>query len=192
MSVQPTRRRFTVDQYEAMGRAGILGEDDRVELLEGEIVEMTPIGARHAECVNTLCFLFVTALGRRATVSVQNPVRIDESSEPQPDLALLGHRVGERAARTPEPQDVLLVIEVADTTQVYDRQVKVPLYASAGIPEVWLVDLQAHTLTSWLDPVGRRYERTRILREGDSVSPTLVPDVSLSVAEILGPDDPSQ
>jgi Uma2 family endonuclease len=191
MSVQLTRRRFTVDQYEAMGRAGILGEDDRVELLEGEIVEMTPIGARHAACVLMLTDLLAATARTVAYVSVQNPLSLDADSQVHPDLMLLSRRSHRYIARTPEPQDVLLVIEVADTTLVYDRQVKIPLYASAGIPEVWLVDLQARTVTSWLDPAGRRYERTRILREGDSVSPTLLPDASLSVADIFGPDDPS-
>jgi hypothetical protein len=121
-----------------MAAAGLFGEDDRVELLEGEIVEMTPIGSRHAGCVNQLNELFSDRLQRRAVVSVQNPVRLGTHSETQPDLALLRLRADRYAGRHPGPDDVLLLVEVADTTRRWEREHKVPVYAAAGVGEVWL------------------------------------------------------
>jgi Uma2 family endonuclease len=134
-----TRRRFTVHDYHRMGEAGILHEDDRVELIEGEIVEMAAIGTRHFSCVNGLTRLLVRGVGDEAIVSVQNPVRLDEHNEPQPDLTVL--RVRDYRESLPVPEDVLLLIEVSDTTLRYDRGVKLPLYARAGIREVCILDL---------------------------------------------------
>src|SRR2546426_2118990 len=142
MSITLEKRRFTVDEYHRMAEAGIFSEDESVELLEGEIVEMTPISSRHAACVNKLTRLFTRELGERVVVSVQNPVALTETSEPQPDLALLRPRADFYAAGHPGPEDVLLMVEVADTSATSDRAVKVPLYARAGIEEVWLIDLQ--------------------------------------------------
>jgi Uma2 family endonuclease len=128
------RRRFTVHDYHRMGEAGILHEDDRVELIEGEIVEMAAIGTRHFSCVNRLNRLLVMSVGDEAVISVQNPVRLNEHTELQPDLAVI--RARDYRESLPEPDDVLLLIEVSDTTLAYDRGVKLPLYAKAGITEV--------------------------------------------------------
>lgn len=136
MSVQLLRRSFTVEEYHRMAEAGILREDDRVELLEGEIVEMTPIGSRHAACVDRLNQLGVRGVGPRAIVRVQSPVRLGERSEPQPDLTLLRARPDFYAHAHPGPADVLLIIEVAEASADADRTVKMPLYARAAIPEV--------------------------------------------------------
>ena len=133
------RHRFTVEEYHKMGEAGIFGEDDRVELIDGEVVEMTPIGWRHANCVNDLNMLLVRFAGERYVVSVQNPLTISEHGEPQPDLVLLKRRPH---GRLPAPGDVALVIEVSDTTLSYDRDVKLPRYGRAGLAEVWIVDLE--------------------------------------------------
>jgi Uma2 family endonuclease len=154
------RRRFTVHDYHRMGEAGILHEDDRVELIEGELVEMTAIGTRHFSCVNRLNRLLVMHVGDDAIVSVQNPVRLNEYNEPQPDLTVIRPR--DYLESLPKPEDVLLLIEVSDTTLAYDRGVKLPLYARAGIREVWIVDLLGETqlveefgLGSLHEPEGR-------------------------------------
>src|ERR671938_544657 len=141
MSVQVAKRCFSVDEYYRMGEAGILTEDDRVELIEGEIIEMSPIGSRHAACVNRLNTLLGRHLRQTAIVSVQNPIRLDAYSEPEPDVALLRPRADYYESGHPTPADALLIVEVADTSADYDRIIKLPLYAKAGIPEAWLVDL---------------------------------------------------
>jgi Uma2 family endonuclease len=137
MALQVSRRLFTVHEYDQMVQAGILHEDDRVELIEGEIIEMAAIGSRHAACVNRLVQLFVMHVAGQAIVHAQNPIRLSERTEPEPDLSLLKPRPDFYAAGHPGPQDVLLVIEVADSSIGFDREIKIPLYARAGIPEVW-------------------------------------------------------
>lgn len=129
MSVQLLRRKFTVDQYHKMAESGILKEDDRVELIRGEIIEMSPIGTKHAACVNRLVNLLVLLLGKRVIVAPQNPVVLDNNSEPQPDVALLKPRDDFYATAHPQPQDIFLLIEVADSTILYDREEKITLYA---------------------------------------------------------------
>src|SRR5215210_4225582 len=147
---QVTRRRFTVHDYHRMGEAGILHEDDRVELIEGEIVEMAAIGTRHFSCVNGLTRLLIRSVGDEAIVSVQNPVRLNDHTEPQPDLTVIRER--DYRESLPMPEDVLLLIEVSDTTLRYDRNLKLPLYARAGILEVWIVDLSGDLLERPSDP----------------------------------------
>ena len=141
MTTPIKRRAFSVDEYHAMVEAGILTKHDRVELLDGEIIAMVPIGSGHASCVMRLSELLSEAVGKRAIVSVQSPVRLDEASEPQPDLMLLKRRDDFYAAAHPTPADVLLLIEVSDTTVAFDKNVKLSLYARSMIPEVWIVNL---------------------------------------------------
>ncbi len=136
MAAQVARRMFTTDEFHRMAAAGILSEDDRVELIDGEIVQMSPIGSPHASCVDRLTALFVRRFGRRAIIRVRNPIVLSRHSEPQPDLAVLKLRTDFYAEKHPGPSDVLLVVEVADTSADYDRLTKVALYARAGIPEV--------------------------------------------------------
>lgn len=142
MVVQLTRRRFTVSEYHQMAQAGILGEDDRVELIDGEVIEMTPKGHRHAGYVIRLNELMFKEFGPYAMVSPQNPVDLGEYSEPQPDLALLRRRADFYTSGHPKPADIYLLIEVADSTTDPVRWVKVPLYGRSGVPEVWLIDLE--------------------------------------------------
>ena len=185
MAVDLKRRRFNVDEYEQMGRAGILGEDDRVELLDGEIVEMTPIGLRHADCVNRLARSLVLTFDDVAVILVQNPIRLSDRSEPQPDLALVHRRAGLYASSHPRPSDILLIVEVADTSIESDRRVKVPLYARGGIPEVWLVDLNQDTVTAYRDPRRGGYRTAHVVRRGDELAPSAFPDRALPVADLL-------
>src|SRR6476659_3569905 len=138
-----TRRPITVTEYHRMGEVGILGDRDRVELIEGELVAMSPIGSYHHGTVNKLNHALVQAVGERAVVSVQGPVRLDEFSEPEPDLALLKPRPDFYRDAHAGPADVLLLIEVADTSLNYDRAVKRALYARHTIQELWIVDLAA-------------------------------------------------
>lgn len=186
MSVQVLRRRFTADEYHRMSDSGILTEDDRVELIEGEIAEMAPIGSRHQACVDRLNELFSRHMAQRAVVRVQGPVRLGEHSEPQPDLALLQRRPDFYAASHPHPQDILLVVEVADTSADYDREVKLPIYSRYGIPEVWLIDLQDESVLVFREPSTKGYESAQTLRRRSVFSPQAFPDLELTVDNVLG------
>jgi Uma2 family endonuclease len=180
------RWRFTVDEYYRMAKAGILGEDDRVELIDGELIKMSPIGSRHAAAVSRCNYLFQRAFGDRAIVNVQNPVRLDPYSEPQPDVALLRPQPDFYARAHPGARDVLLIIEVVDTSARYDRLVKLPAYARFGIPEVWLLHLPRGWLEVHRDPSPDGYRQVRRYRRGERVSPLAFPDVAISVDDLLG------
>ena len=181
------RRRFSVEDYHRMLQAGILSEDDRVELIDGEIVEMAPIGPRHASQVDFLARLLWQRVGGRAIVRVQNPIRLGEQSEPHPDLCLLRPRRDYYRRFHPTAVDVLLVIEVAEATAEYDRQVKVPLYGRHGVAELWLVDLEAQRVEVYRRPRAEGYEEVRSLGRGETVSPLSFPDLTLGVDELLEP-----
>ncbi|MCE2464366.1 MAG: Uma2 family endonuclease [Dehalococcoidia bacterium] len=186
MATQVIRRRFTVNEYYLMAQAGILHEDDRVELLEGEIVEMAAIGSRHAACVNRLNRILSEGLGSRAIISVQNPVRLGEHSEPQPDLTLLRPRPDFYSESHPESADVMLLVEVADTSEDYDREVKMPLYARYGITEAWLVDLSSRSIEMYRDPVLEGYRDIQLAMPGCSIAPQAFPDLELVVEKVFG------
>jgi len=186
MRTQVARRLFTTDEFHQMAAAGILAEDDRVELIEGEIVRMSPIGTRHASCIDRLTSLFARRLGTRAIVRVQNPIVLSRRTEPQPDLSILRSREDFYAERHPRPTDVLLVVEVVDTSEEYDRETKLPLYARAGIPEVWMVDVVQGTVEVFRRPALRVYHERRELRRGQRVSPGAFPRTAFRVGEILG------
>ncbi|MFB6265339.1 MAG: Uma2 family endonuclease [Bradymonadaceae bacterium] len=182
------RRRFTVEEYHRMAQAGVLGEDDRVELLDGEIVEMTPIGSAHASKVTRLNRLFVQQLDGRGVVWNQNPVRLDNQNEPEPDLAILEPRDDDYADELPGPSDVLLVVEVAESSLEADRDVKVPLYAQAGIPAVWIVNLRDEVVEVYEEPTESSggYGVERVAREGDRVTVEGLSGFEVSVGEIFG------
>ncbi|MBI4305264.1 MAG: Uma2 family endonuclease [Chloroflexi bacterium] len=185
MAIQRARRRFTVDEYHRMAEVGLLTEDDRVELIDGEIVEMAPIGIPHASTVRRLNNLLAQRFAERAIIDVQNPVTFGRYSEPQPDLTLLRPRPGMYSDVHPGPDDVLLVIEVADSSVEYDRQTKMPLYAEAGFKEAWLIDLTRDQIEAYRDPAAGGYREIRILRRGDRLSPEAFVDAELGVDEIL-------
>lgn len=178
-------RLFTVDEYHAMGESGILTEDDRVELIDGQILAMSPIGSPHFHCVNRLTELFVLRAHGRAVVSVQNPVRLNNRTEPQPDVVLL--RADMDKQRLPRPEDVLLIVEVADTTLHFDTEIKVPRYAAAGIPEVWVVDLQGECIHVYRKPGAGGYGEVRQVAVGGQVDVLQLSDVGeFEAGKILG------
>ena len=186
MSHQLARRWFTVSEYNRMAEAGILAEDDRVELIEGEIVEMSPIGSRHAACVNRLNTLLSSHAGLDFIVSVQNPVAVDDYSVPEPGLALLRLRDDYYAQGHPQSPDVILIIEIADTSIETDRNVKIPLYARTGIPVTMLIDLPKELIEVHSEPVSNQYQSVKIFRSGDSFQLDILPQISFSVDAILG------
>ncbi len=180
------RRRFTVEEYHYMGRAGILHENERVELIDGEVIRVAAIGSRHRASVNRLTDWITPRVTGRAIVSIQNPVRLSEHNEPRPDVALFRRRPDFYADGIPGPSDTLLIIEVADSSLAYDREVKLPRYAAAGIPEVWLVDLEAERVTVHRDPAGGVYQLVTVHARGDSLMPAAFPDLIIPIDDILG------
>ena len=179
-----TPRRFTVDEYYKMAEAGILDWGERVELLNGEIIEKSRISPRHAHSVDLLSRLFITKLGMRGWISVQNPLRLNGQGEPEPDLLLLRWRDDGYIHVHPTPKDVLLLIEVADSTLVSDRNEKLPMYAQAEIPECWIVNLRDGVVEIYTDPAGEEYLTRQVFEAGESVSPSAFPDVSIPVDRI--------
>lgn len=186
MSVQIARRHFNVAEYYKMATAGVFTEDDRVELIEGEIIEMNPIGSRHAACVGRLTKLLERLAGDGAIVWVQNPVQVNDYSEPLPDVALLKPRDDFYAQANPRPADVLLIIEVADSSVEYDRYIKMPLYAQAGIPEVWLVNLPKETIEINTLPLNDTYQETRTIKRGESLTAQSIPNLTINADAVLG------
>ncbi len=182
---RPARRRFTAEEYERMGAAGILHEDERVELIDGEIVHMAAIGSRHAGCVNFLNEWSVVGLAGRGVVAIQNPVRLSSDGEPEPDLALARPRADRYAGSHPGPEDLFLIIEVADTTLGYDRDVKAPRYAAAGIPELWIVDLEGERVLVYRQPRDGRYQYEAVIGRDGTLAPAAFPDLILTVAELF-------
>lgn len=185
-AVAGTRKLFTVGEYDQMIKAGIFHEDERLELVAGEIIEMSPINVRHAACVKRLNHFFNQQLGERVIVSVQDPIRLDEFSEPEPDVALIQPRADFYIGGHPEPEDILLLVEVADTSLVYDQTIKIPLYAKGGISEVWLVDLGGRKIETYHQPAFEGYQVVQAYFLEDTLSPQAFPDSLLKVVDILG------
>lgn len=185
MSARRLHYRISVPQYEKMIAHGILTENDRVELIRGELVAKMPIGDFHFACVNRLNRLLVRALGDRAIVSVQNPVRLADS-EPEPDIALLAPRDDDYASGKPAPADLLLLVEVADSSLEFDREVKRPLYAENGVTEYWIVNLDDRSVEVHRGPQpDGTYADVRLLRPGDTANIAAVPGVTIAVAAFL-------
>ena len=179
------KRRFTADEYHRMAQVGILCEDDRVELIDGEIVVMTAIGNRHVACVSHATRALVRAAGDEAIVQPQGSVRMDLYYEPEPDLVLLRPRADFYSTRHRGPDDVLLIIEVADSSLEYDRDVKAPIYAAAGVPEYWLADLTTNVVWRYSSPERGRYHHVEPCRRGQSIAPLLLPACVIAVDVLL-------
>ena len=185
--ILPTRHKITVDEYQALGETGVLGWEARVELIDGDIIDMAPIGQDHISTVDILNETLVLACQGRAIVSVQNPVRLDRYNEPQPDFAIYRrradfYRTGERAG----PKDTLLLIEVANTFLRYDRTIKLRLYARAGIPEYWIIDLKARTLDAYRNPANEGYAEITVHGPSDSLALSQDPAIVISLAQVFG------
>jgi Uma2 family endonuclease len=186
MAMAIALRRFTVDEYRRMADAGILDEDDRVELLDGQIIEMTPIGPPHRACVNRLNGLLARlAANTRATLSIQNAVVLGRHDAPEPDVAVLRYRADGYLTPDPGPDDTLLLIEVADSSLQHDRHEKVPRYAAAGIPEAWLVNLPGEAVEIYRNPQEGHYRDIRTARRGEAIAPLAFPDLILQVDDVL-------
>jgi Uma2 family endonuclease len=185
MSLTIVRHRFSVDEYEQMIEHGILTDNDRVELIRGEIIDKMAIGDPHAACVKRLNRFLGITFASRVLVSVQDPIRLIDS-EPEPDLALLIPRLDFYISGKPRPADILLVIEVSDSSLEYDRQVKLPMYAEAGISEFWIVNLEDDCLEVYRQPnPGGSYDEVRYLRRGEDTDVAALPGSTFAVDNLL-------
>ena len=180
------RYRWTIDLYHQMIETGILGEDERIELIKGELTTMSPIGSEHSGVVDQLAEILIEQLARRAVVKVQGPLQLEDHSEPQPDLILLAPRRDFYKRALPRPTDVLLVIEVADSSLAYDRAVKMALYAGAGMPEAWIINLIDRWIEVYRDRSAAGYTTLLKILPGKSVAPQSFTDVIVMVDELLG------
>jgi Uma2 family endonuclease len=182
-------KRFTVDEFQHMAEAGVFREDDRLELLDGEIIQMNPVGRRHVATVNRLTRLFARVLGDRALISVQNPIVLDAHAQPQPDMVLLRPRHDDSEDALPAGSDTLLVVEVADTTLHYDTTRKVRAYARGGIGAVWVVALgktpARDRVIAFENPFAGAYRSRTEVRRGDVLAVPELSDVSISVSDFL-------
>ncbi len=166
MTFQISKRLITVEDYHKMAEVGIL-PDRGIELINGEIIEMSPIGGKHITIVNRLNKLLNTILGDNAIISVQNPIIASDLSEPEPDISILKYRADFYDGQTPDAKDTLLVIEVAGSTLVYDREVKSAVYAASGIPEFWIVNIEERTIEAYWEPTAKDYKFRALLRSSD-------------------------
>lgn len=186
MAWEPTRKLFTTTEYHQMIETGVLKEDDRVELLNGEIIAMCPIGPRHAAHVDRLVDILPPKLKGKVKLRVQSPILLSDYSEPQPDLALLKPRTDFYASGHPTPADVLIVIEVSDSAVEQDRRLKIPTYARAGIVETWLIDLVADRVEVHSNPYNGIYQEVRIVQRGQKIISSSLPQLKLKADEVLG------
>jgi len=181
----PHRLKFSVDDYYQMAEAGILSEDSRVELIDGDIIVMSPVGSPHAGVLKCLNRLFNQRIGDRALLGIQDPIQLGDHDEPEPDLTLLRPREDDYKSSHPGPNDVLLIIEVMDSSARYDRTIKLGLYARFGLPEVWLIDLNQGHVEIYRKPDQGRYTEILIRKAGETIAPLALPDIELAVEAIL-------
>ena len=186
MAVQVTRWQFTAADYERMVETGILGKDDRVELIDGEVIAMSPIGPPHAGIVNRLNAFLNRQLAGTAIVSVQNPIRLNDYSEPQPDLAILQLKDDYYAHAHPTPADILLLVEVADSSFEYDSEEKMPRYAQDAIPEVWLIDVENQSVTQYAHPLITEYRHQVKLARGQMLVAQTIAGLEIAIDLIFG------
>jgi Uma2 family endonuclease len=180
------KRLFTVKEYYQMAESGVIAHGERVELIRGEIIKMSPIGRRHAACVDFCNYILAHKLGTKVIIRVQNPLSLDNTSEPEPDVMILRYKEDFYRSGHPQPSDVLLLIEVADSTIESDRELKIPLYAEDGITEVWLVDINSACIEVYRCPTVEGYQETFKVYRGQNLSILAFPDISITVDEILG------
>jgi Uma2 family endonuclease len=186
MSTDVIKRLFTVRDFHRMVDAGILAEHDRVELIRGEVITMSPIGPPHSAIVDRITRAMVRAAGDEAIVRVQSNVELSEYNEPEPDIVLMRPRDDFYYSALPAPADIFLIVEVSDSSIRYDRGLKAELYAETGVPEYWVVDVKNRQVFAYSDPQGQEYRAVREFSSGDVVSPRLLPNCSVSVASMVG------
>jgi Uma2 family endonuclease len=182
MGTEVVKRLINVEEYYKMAEVGILKADDRIELINGEIYQMSPIGSRHAAIVDHLAMRLNEAFKHNAIVRVQNPLRIDDNNEPEPDITIIKHRPDFYAAAHPVPNEVLAVVEVAGSSLRFDKEIKTPLYASCGIPEYWIIDMDGNQLEVFSDPKSGNYSHSEIYGPGRNVA---FLGIKLGVKDIL-------
>jgi Uma2 family endonuclease len=185
MLVLPLRKQFSVIDYRRMYESGILTEDERVELLDGEIYQMSPLGPLHIVLINRLAKLLMTLVGDAAIVSVQNAIQLDDYSEPQPDIAIVAPYVDSYEDELPRPTDVLLLIEVADTSLHYDREEKLPRYATAQIGEVWIIDAKSQVIEQYSQPIGDQYTQLHRCLKGQHIQSLALPTIAFTTDRIF-------
>jgi Uma2 family endonuclease len=186
METEVAKKLFTVDEYYRMGQAGIFHPEARLELIEGEIIEMSPVGDRHIGCVNRATALFSTRLAGKVVVSVQNAVRLSRYTEPQPDIVLARPRKDYYSTRRILPRDTFLVIEISDSTIRYDRNRKMPLYAKSRVPELWIENLQENVILVYRNPAPETFATSLVFTRGQSISMAAFPEIVFKVDELLG------
>lgn len=182
---QPVRLRFSVDEYYKMIELGILKDYEKAEIIDGELIKKMTIGDRHAATVNSLNRFFSKNISDDILISVQNPLRISDYNEPEPDI-VLSDLTKYDGKRHPRPEEVLLVVEVSDATLKYDRDVKLPLYAEAGISEIWIVNLKKDIIEAHRNPFNDLYQTVKIYKPGETLKSEVLPELSLEVSKILG------
>lgn len=181
----PVKYRLTVEQYYKMAEVGILGIEQRTELIEGEIIEMSPIGAKHAGTINRLSRVLSPRISAQSIISIQNSIRLNDKSEPQPDLAILHLRDDCYTESIPTPDDVFLLIEVSDSTLKYDRDIKIPLYAKAGIPEVWIANIEEQVFEVYKSLNQNSYEQVQNYEKGEVTSMSMLADIEIAINEVF-------
>jgi Uma2 family endonuclease len=186
MAVEITRHAFSVHDYARMRESGILSEDDRVELIDGEIRTMSPIGPLHAAIVRKIVKYLTTLVAEQAIVSPQNPVQLNDYSEPEPDIAILQPRSDNYAHAHPRPDDIIIIIEVSDSTVQYDRTEKLPRYAAANIAEAWIIDVAQQTIEQYTQPMRGEYARMKKVFFGDIITSSSLPGITLDTSDIFG------
>ena len=181
---QPKRLRFSVDDYYRMIDLGILDSREKAEIIDGELIKKMTIADRHAAAVNWLTRFFITNVSENILVSIQNPLRLGDYDEPEPDI-VLADLTKYDGKRHPRPAETILVIEVSDSTLKYDREIKIPLYAEAEIPEVWIVNLPNRIVEIHHQPTVGIYQFAKIFKQGEIVKSFVLPDLALEVDSIL-------
>ena len=186
MRIEVEKKRFTVDEYHRMCDVGIIGFEERTELIDGEIIKMTSPSTRHVACANRANSFFTEAFGRRAIVSVQNPLLLNLYNEPQPDVVVLKPRPDFYISTRFTPEHAFYVVEISESSLAFDRKIKLPRYAECGTPEVWIEDLKHDVLLVFRDLEANSYKTSLTLRRGQSVSPVAFPDVAFNIDDLLG------
>lgn len=184
--VELARRRFTAAEFLRLVEIGVLAEGDRVELIQGDLIEMSPIYITHISTLNRLVWLLSNALGKQVILSVQNPVQLSEDNLPQPDVAIFRFQEEFYSEQHAKPEDILLIIEVADSSLRYDQRVKSKLYGTAGIADYWIVNLPERQIEVYREPRPNGYRTVTTYAPGETLSPLAFPDVVLQVEQIMG------